>query len=229
MAATGEERRRNGIAPGGPPSLVPGLRWRRVFPGEERQLGVLRRWIAALLPPHQARDDVITVANELCGNAIKHTASGRRGWFAVEITWRGPVVTVAVADNGAPTGPRVINDLSREHGRGLLLVEGLSVRTGVCGDRRGRLTWADVRWEGEISGPAADSYEASIRDGQAVLDRRFANVPTWFGRSTLAWWAVGPGGLLTAPSAQDLAAMLYRILDAHPGPLRSTAMSARRD
>jgi len=30
--------------------LAPGSRWRRDFPGEERQLGVLRRWLASLLP-----------------------------------------------------------------------------------------------------------------------------------------------------------------------------------
>jgi serine/threonine-protein kinase RsbW len=218
MAATSEDRRRSGGAPGAPPSLVPGLRWRRVLPGEERQLTVLRRWIATLLPPCPARDDVTTVANELCSNAIKHTASGRGGWFAVEITWHGPVVTVAVADNGAPAGPQVISDLDREHGRGLLLVQGLSVRTGVRGDRRGRLTWADVHWDsGTSQAPApADSYEDSIRAGEQALARRFDGVPAWFGRSTLAWWAVGPGGLLTAASAQGLAAMLYRLLDACP-------------
>jgi Histidine kinase-like ATPase domain len=166
MAATGEERRRSGIALGEPPSLVPGLRWRRVLPGEDHQLAELRRWIAALLPPCPARDDVTTVANELCGNAIKHTASGRGGWFAVEIAWRGRLVGVAVADNGAPDGPRVINDLSREHGRGLLLVQGLSVRTGVCGDRRGRLMWADVPWDTATADRRADAYEASIRDGK---------------------------------------------------------------
>ena len=110
-----------------------------------------------------------------------------------------------------------------------LLVQGLSVRTGVCGDRRGRLIWAEVRWADGASRAAADSYEAAIRDGQAVLTRRFADVPTWFGRSPLAWWAVGPRGLLTAPSAQDLAAMLYRLLDAYSGPPQSAGVSAWRD
>jgi hypothetical protein len=51
---------------------------------------------------------------------------------------------------------------------------------------------------------------------EQALARRFDGVPAWFGRSTLAWWAVGPGGLLTASSAQGLAAMLYRLLDAYP-------------
>ena len=56
------------VAPSGAPSqntgvpgtcTVPaeGLRWRRAFPGEERQLSLLRRWIASLLPECPARDD----------------------------------------------------------------------------------------------------------------------------------------------------------------------------
>lgn len=160
MVATSEDRRVTASAPG-QPSPVPGLRWRRVLPGEEHQLAVLRRWIAMLLPPCPAREDVTTVANELCGNAIKHTASGRGGWFAVEITRHGPVVTVAVTDNGAPAGPQVINDPEREHGRGLLLVQCLSVRTGVRGDSRGRLVWAEVRWDGETGQAGMDSGAAA--------------------------------------------------------------------
>ncbi len=208
------------VSQGAPPELVRGMRWRRVFPGEERQLGILRRWLASLLPGNPARDDLTTVATELATNTLRHTASGRGGWFAVEITWHGPVVRVAVADGGGPTEPRVIEDLSAEHGRGLLLVRGLSVRTGVSGDQRGRLVWADVRWEDRVPASAAaacDSYEAAIRDGEAALARRFAGVPAWFGRSTLRWWAVpDSGGLVSAPSARELAALLYRLSAEHP-------------
>jgi hypothetical protein len=77
---------------------------------------------------------------------------------------------VAVADSGGPSQPQVIDDPAREHGRGLLLVRGLSVRMGVCGDQRGRLSWADVAWEDvstETATPVPDGYEAAIRDGQA--------------------------------------------------------------
>ena len=170
---------------------APGLRWRRVFPGEECQLGLLRRWLASLFPPCPARDDVAVIASELSANAIRHTASGRGGSFVVEITWSGPVVRVAVADSGAATEPHVIDDPGAEHGRGLLVVRELSMSMGVCGDHRGRLTWADVQGEAspgaEVAAP--DAYEDAIRDGQAALARRFAGVPAWFGRSTLAWWA----------------------------------------
>jgi hypothetical protein len=117
-----------------------------MFSGQGRELSEVRRWLRTLLPECPARDDVISVASELASNAVQHTASGRGGWFAVEVAWPGPVVRVAVADGGAPDGPRAIDDPDSEHGRGLLVVAGLSARTGVCGDSRGRLVWADVPW-----------------------------------------------------------------------------------
>jgi len=197
------------------------MRWRRVFPGEERQLGVLRRWLESLLPDCAARDDVTSVATELGTNAVRHTASGDGGWFAVEVTWHQPAVRVAVADCGSPGGPRVIDDPASEDGRGLLLVRGLSVRTGVCGDHRGRLVWADVPWDDAgAAGPVSpqDPYEAAIGDGQAGLASRFTGIPAWFGRSTLQWWALAGGELVAAPSAQELASLLGRVLDSPPPP-----------
>ena len=127
---------------------VGGMRWRKVFRGEERQLGTMRRWLASLLPAVPARDDVILVATELASNAICHTASGRGGRFTVEITWWQSVVRVGVTDCGGPEQPQVVDDPASERGRGLLLVTGLSLRTGACGNHQGRLVWADVRWDG---------------------------------------------------------------------------------
>jgi len=197
-----------------------GLRWRRVFRGEEPELRQVRLWLAWLLPERPCRDDVIAVAIELSTNALRHTTS-RGNWFAVEVTWCPPAVRVAVADCGGDSKPQVIDDPAAEHGRGLLLVRGLSRRTGVVGDHRGRLVWADVAWPDATAptaaGAAPDPYEATIRDGQAALARRFRDVPAWFGRSTLAWWAMpGAGGLVSAPSAGELAGVLHRLLDAPP-------------
>jgi serine/threonine-protein kinase RsbW len=215
MPATGgAPDQARGVA-GTPRELVPGIRWRRVFPGEERQLGVIRRWLKSLLPESPSRDDLATVVTELGANAIRHTASGRSGWLIVEVTWHGSVVRVAVADGGGPTEPRVIEEPAADHGRGLMLVRGLSARMGVCGDHRGRLVWADVLWVGAASVVTAtrdDPYEAAIREGEASLARRFAHVPVWFGRSTLEWWALaGPDDLVTASSARELAGLLDRL------------------
>jgi hypothetical protein len=196
-----------------------------VFPGEQRQLGLLRRWLASLLPECASRDDVVGVATELASNALLHTASGRGGTFGVEIAAEWSVVRVAITDGGSPAGPRLIDDPDGEHGRGLLLVHGLSVRTGVTGDQRGRIVWADVAWQGPaLSAPAEPAIldEASIRDGEAELARRFVGVPAWFGRSTQAWWALVGSGLVTAPTAHELAGLLYRLLD-DPTPPRPAA------
>lgn len=195
---------------------MPPLRWRQVLRGEERQLAVLRRWLTSLLPECSARDDVVAVANELGSNAIRHTASGQGGWFAVEITWYGTVLRVAVADSGSPNEPMVIDDPAGENGRGLLLVRGLSVRTGMSGDHSGRLLWADIAWSAPAAAArviAQDPYEAVIREGQAALADRFAGVPTWFGRETLAWWAMASSTrLVTAPTSAQLADLLDRLL-----------------
>jgi hypothetical protein len=113
-----------------------------------------------------------------------------------------------------------------------LLVRGLSVRTGATGDHRGRLVWADIAWNGlnaPARAPSQDPYEAAIRDGQTALARRSADVPAWFGRSTLARWALaGPDELVTAPSARELADLLYRLLDVAAPPQRGAAGCVRQ-
>ena len=219
MAASGGGPQQDIGALGEPAVPASALRWRRVFPGDEQQFTVLRRWLALLLPECPARSDVACVATELGTNSVRHTASGRGGWFAVEITWHRAMVRVAVADGGAPAGPRVIDDPDGEHGRGLLVVAGLSARTGVCGDDRGRLVWADVPWAdaGDIE-PASPRvpHEAVIGDSQAELASRFTGIPAWFGWSTLQWWALAGGQLVTAPSVQELASLLDRVVDSPP-------------
>jgi anti-sigma regulatory factor (Ser/Thr protein kinase) len=156
----------------------PALRWRRVFPGQEEELRRVRYWLAELLPSGPAREDVVTVVIELAANAIRHTASGHDGFFAVELTWQMRPVTVraAVADGGARTAPHLTpgtdplgsgplglestgigpltadqlgSDQLSEHGRGLRVVRALAERTGACGDHRGRLVWAEIQWRAE--------------------------------------------------------------------------------
>ena len=153
-----------------PSALVARQRWRRVFPGEERQLSALRRWLTSLLPECEARDNVIAVASELGSNAVKHTLSGQGGWFAVEITWYVSAVRIAVADCGGRSVPQVIDDPLAEHGRGLLLVRGLSLRTGMTGDHRGRLY-----------GPTSPGTTGGSRARHPIpMRRRSATTgPTW--------------------------------------------------
>ena len=146
-----------------PTGLERGTQWRQVFPGEARQLGVLRRWLASVLTDGQARDDLVLVATELASNAICHTASGQGGWFAVEVTLCRSVVRIGVTDGGGTGRAPVIEDLTAERGRGLLLVRALSLRTGACRAGVGRLVWADVRWD--AGGPSGTQSVAAGAPG----------------------------------------------------------------
>ena len=145
-----------------------GARWRRVFPGEQSQLAALRQWLCSFLPDCAARDDVISVATELGTNAVLHTATGRDGWFAVEVTWYGAVLRVAVADCGGFAVPQMTSDPDGEHGRGLALVGGLALRAGFLGDHHGRLVWADIPWDtpyGRAVPQAAGRHQPALAHG----------------------------------------------------------------
>jgi hypothetical protein len=61
-----------------------------------------------------------------------------------------------------------------------------------------------------MPGSGRDPYESVIGDGEASL-AHLAEVPAWFGRATLQWWAVVRGGLVSAPSAPELARILRRL------------------
>lgn len=203
--------------------LAPELRWRRVFPGEAAQIGELRKWLAEMLPECGARDDVVAVAVELATNAVRHTGSGRGGLFAVEIGWYMRAVRATVADQGAPSGPRLIDDPMADNGRGLRMVHELSSRTGVTGDHRCRLVWAEVPWPGDagLRPVIFPPCEAVVRDGQGILARRHGGVVTWFGRSTLQWWALagkrGSDRLVAAGSAEELSELLDGSRSRRPG------------
>jgi hypothetical protein len=139
---------------------VPELRRRRVCPGDLAQVRSLRRWVAALLPECPGRDDMIMVASELAANAVRHTASGRGGWFAVEITWYPAYARITVADQGAPVGPQFTTGPAR----GLQIVRALSTRTGVVGGTQGRLVWAEVPWTGIDPRPVGHPCGSSGQD-----------------------------------------------------------------
>ncbi len=91
----------------------------------------------------------MAVAVELGTNAVRHTASGSGGQFVAEVTWWTQMTRVAIYDDGSPDGPRLTEDLLCEDGRGLLMVNALSVRMGVEGNAQGRAVWADIPWTGQ--------------------------------------------------------------------------------
>jgi anti-sigma regulatory factor (Ser/Thr protein kinase) len=91
------------------PVLVSGsgtARCVRVFPGEPRQVPLVRAWVARTLAGCPAREDLVTCVSELAANAIEHTASGVGGEFTVEVAWPADgAARVAVTDAGSPGEP----------------------------------------------------------------------------------------------------------------------------
>ena len=182
------------------------MRWCQVFPGQEDQIPHVRMFVTQLLDCHPDREDIVACAAELATNAIRHTASGRNGFFATEVTWTGRTVRVAVADSGAETVP------------GLDRLAGLSSSCGSDGDDRGRVVWAQFLPSTDTA-PVATSVplaaEQSTVADAADLAERYSGWHTWFGHWTRQWWAFPKQASATAALiAEPTAGALARRLDA---------------
>lgn len=126
-----------------------------VFGSQPTQAAQIRSWCQRGIgvPAHQAFP-LLLVASELVANAWLHTASGAEGG-RVKVQMRslsGRLVRIAVTDDGPrPTQPVRLPRLSprtdalAEGGRGLRLVDRLSVRWGWDGELGKPLTvWAHI-------------------------------------------------------------------------------------
>jgi serine/threonine-protein kinase RsbW len=181
-------------------------RWSRVFPADVWQVRRARHWIQELFPPCDPLDALLEIVSELATNALRHTRSGLPGgWFGLDVLWSPDVVRVVVSDQGSAKTPAVIasaaEDAYLEGGRGLWLVQSLSLAWGTGGDARARWVWADVEWL-PACGPllAARGDDPAVMAAAAGLRRRYPGAAVWFGEETQTWWAALPG----ASGASDL-------------------------
>ncbi|MEV6983903.1 ATP-binding protein [Sphaerisporangium sp. NPDC051017] len=176
--------------------------WRREFPGDAAQLREVRRFVNGVLLDHPARDDTVSCVVELAANAIRHSRSGQRGTFSVELGLSGQIVRIVVSDAGGSAVPSIqqgTNDELLEGGRGLAMVAALSSRMGVEGDDLGRTVWAELRWD------ALDKASSSYPSEQPI---GVCGWRIWFGEATCRWWAVPSTPLpilIEASSPEDLA------------------------
>ncbi|WP_176819048.1 ATP-binding protein [Quadrisphaera sp. DSM 44207] len=86
-------------------------------------------------------DDACLVLSELVGNAVRH-AEGES--VQVRLRRSEGVLRIAVADGSiAPPAPRGAR-LDDESGRGMVIVEALSLRWGWEPSAAGKVVWADV-------------------------------------------------------------------------------------
>jgi serine/threonine-protein kinase RsbW len=120
--------------------LVTAQRWRRSFPGEPSEAANVRRFIGMLLGDCPFLDEVLLATGELVVNALRHTKSGGPGGaFTVEIGRSGPLVAVAVTDQGGPTEPTaVVAGELDEAGRGLRMVSAVATGWGWFGNEQAR-------------------------------------------------------------------------------------------
>ncbi|WP_344458058.1 ATP-binding protein [Actinocorallia aurantiaca] len=118
----------------------------RVFSGTLDQLAEVRRFVRLVADGHEAVYLAELVACELAANAVLHTRSGRPGgWFAVEAGFGPDEVRVAVSDLGSGREPEARPaDIEAVSGRGLWMVELMSLEWGSEPTEAGRRVWASL-------------------------------------------------------------------------------------
>jgi anti-sigma regulatory factor (Ser/Thr protein kinase) len=126
--------------------------WCVVVPHHPRGAGQARSRLAAeigrVVRP-ELLADVVSVAAELVGNAVRHATPLPGGvirvaWL-VRLTADTQTVEVRVTDGGASTEPRVrTHDSDSTDGRGLSIVAALAERWGFERDGLGQCVWARI-------------------------------------------------------------------------------------
>ncbi len=113
------------------------------LPGVERSAKHVRLFARDVLGEgHPSLGDVQTCVNEAFTNAVEHTASGRRGRVTVLFSVMDGDVVAEVADDGAGgTRPVMRDDPLAEDGRGLRIIDALSLEWGVRPDGDRTVVW----------------------------------------------------------------------------------------
>jgi anti-sigma regulatory factor (Ser/Thr protein kinase) len=126
--------------------------WSVVVPHHAQGAQQARRTLAAelseVIGPNRLAD-VISVAAELVGNAVRHAGPLPGG--VVRVAWRirehpgGRTVEIRVTDGGAAQVPQPRHAAPDElDGRGLTIVAALAERWGVDRDGLGQSVWAEL-------------------------------------------------------------------------------------
>jgi len=138
-----------------------------LLPYEASSVGVARRRLVGDLDAAGVCEvtvcDAGLVLSELVSNALRHGSPLPDQTFRV--CWRlGPErVEIAVSDGGGPTAPTVAEPEKLESGgRGLGIVDRLSLRWGVCDEGGETTVWAElpVRYAGSDQLVTASARDA---------------------------------------------------------------------
>jgi hypothetical protein len=181
-----------------------------------------RSWITGLLPAGDPLDDLVMIASELAGNAVKHTRSGAPdGLFTIDLAWSADAVRLSVGDQGSGEVPALRPKTAGqaeddETGRGLFLVDALSAAWGTAGCASGHWIWADVPWPPDRSPTAVAGADASAGLALATLCRTYPGITAWYGQQTRSWWAGIPGAAHDSlVSASSLTALSQALAARH--------------
>lgn len=103
------------------------------LPGTTRAPAIIRRWLEDLLgDDHPRLFEAQMCASEITNNTIEHTRTGRGGLVTVGVTEGAGEVQVDISDEGGTTDvPHIPSQARDDGGRGLHLVNTMSLRWGV--------------------------------------------------------------------------------------------------
>lgn len=147
----------------------------KTFDGLPERLSGMRQYLHRILGEVDGVDEVVLVASELAGNAIRHSRSGEPGGsFTLQVVDLSNAWHVRVEDQGSSDSPNPRSaDEIDEAGRGLPVVAALSRAWGVIGDSAGRTVWAEIPYP-------KDDIEAAFYGDDVEADREelaFAILP----------------------------------------------------
>lgn len=139
------------------------------FDGVPEQLADVREHVREAVGDVDGVDDVVLVASELAGNAIRHSMSGSPGGsFVLELAEFQDAWHVRVTDQGGSAGPTSGTAAEAdEAGRGLPIVIALARAWGVIGDSAGRTVWAEIPYP--LDDVEAEFYEGEVERAQEEL------------------------------------------------------------
>ncbi|GLZ04642.1 hypothetical protein Acsp03_21080 [Actinomadura sp. NBRC 104412] len=127
-----------------------------VLPGIEPAACLVRRYARALLGPgFPGLYELTVVASELFTNAVRHSRSGHpsrengHGHVTMTLLTGGGLLRLELADQGGPGTPRLTRPGDDgESGRGLQVVDALSLAWGAERRGSGTVVWAEFPWPG---------------------------------------------------------------------------------
>lgn len=131
---------------------APGWIAEAAFPGSAESVADARAFVRRALIARYGTvvEDVVLLASELVGNAVRHSDSGRLPGGVVTVTLSEPaadVIRVEVGDAGSAAGElraRQDVDQDSEGGRGLYLVDLLADKWGSHCHAHGRMVWFET-------------------------------------------------------------------------------------